>query len=63
MWQTKSKTAGKMLSGKLSVEKVVFQCFVLLLGYFPFIFPSFSSLLENYHFNELERVISTPHYT
>lgn len=52
-----------MLSGKLSVEKVVFQCFVLLLGYCPFIFPSFFSLLENYHFNELERVISTPHYT
>lgn len=63
MWQTKSKTAGKMLTGKLSVEKVVFQCFVLLLGYFPFLLRGFSSFLVNHHFNELERVMSIPHYT
>lgn len=48
MWQTSSKTAGKMLTGKLSVEKVDFQCFVLLLGYFPFLLPGLSSLLVNH---------------
>lgn len=40
MSQTKSKTAGKMLTRKLSVEKLVVQYFVLFLAYFPFLLPS-----------------------
>lgn len=55
MSQAKSKTAGKMLTRKLSVEKLVVHCFVLFLAYFTFLLPIPLSPTEpSHHLRERE---------
>jgi len=48
MSQTKSKTARKMFTRKLSVEKLVILRFVRFLACFPFLLSSFPSLLQHH---------------